>query len=168
VIRPARTDDIPRIVAIEIASGEPFRDIGMISVADDAPPTPKELTDFIGDGLAIVDTDESDSPIGYILFDALIDSRLFVEQVTIDPRQARRGIGARLLERGSDIARDLGLAGLSLTTFRDVPWNAQYYARLGFVILSENSWSRGLESRMEAEAARGLDAWPRVVMVRHN
>jgi hypothetical protein len=57
-----------------------------------------------------------------------------------------------------------GLAGLSLSTFREIPWNAPYYRRLGFVevaALTPGIW----EIRAE-HLARGLDEDARVFMVR--
>lgn len=59
-----------------------------------------------------------------------------------------------------------GLAGLTLTTYAEVPWNAQYYARLGFVTLGEEELTDGLRAIRAHETARGLDVWPRVTMRR--
>ncbi|MZD06511.1 GNAT family N-acetyltransferase, partial [Streptomyces sp. SID5785] len=53
-----------------------------------------------------------------------------------------------------------------LTTFRDVEWNAPYYARLGFRVLAEDEVTPGLARIRAAEAAHGLDRWPRVCMRR--
>ena len=58
------------------------------------------------------------------------------------------------------------MAALTLTTFRDVPWNAPYYARCGFHILDGDEITAGLETIRAREAARGLDRWPRVRMRR--
>jgi hypothetical protein len=59
------------------------------------------------------------------------------------------------------IFRDLGMDAVA-----GVPWNAPYYERLGFHALPEPDVPAGLRAVREHEAARGLDAWPRVVMVR--
>jgi GNAT superfamily N-acetyltransferase len=48
------------------------------------------------------------------------------------PSRAVR-IGAALLDAVAERARAAGLDGLSLSTFREAPWNAPYYRRLGFV-----------------------------------
>jgi hypothetical protein len=57
---------------------------------------------------------------------------------------------------------------LVLTTFRDVPWNARYYQRLGFVILTDDEVTPGLQAIREHQAAIGLDRWPRVCMRRNS
>ncbi|MGO9907868.1 MAG: hypothetical protein ACLPY3_19445 [Solirubrobacteraceae bacterium] len=40
---------------------------------------------------------------------------------------------------------------LTLTTFRDVPWNAPYYARLGFVVLEAGEQGPELRALIERE-----------------
>jgi hypothetical protein len=52
---------------------------------------------------------------------------------------------------------------VTLTTFRDVPWNAPYYERLGFQAIADNS--PGLAEIMREEASRGLDPATRVAMI---
>ncbi|CAN5517152.1 GNAT family N-acetyltransferase [soil metagenome] len=61
-------------------------------------------------------------------------------------------------------AHEKGLDGLTLTTFRDVPWNAPYYRRLGFTDLPDTEWGPHLRAKVAREAAAGLSRWPRVVM----
>ncbi len=56
---------------------------------------------------------------------------------------------------------------MTLTTYRDVPWNAPYYARLGFEVVADEDLGPGLRAVRELEVERGLDRWPRVVMTRH-
>lgn len=73
-------------------------------------------------------------------------------------------MGAALIDHLAGEARAQGHAELSLTTFRDVPWNAPYYARLGFREVHE----LGPELRTLVEAERhALPARAaRVAMVR--
>lgn len=54
----------------------------------------------------------------------------------------------------------------TLTTFRDVPFNAPLYARRGFAIVEEAEWTDGLRAVVASEAAHGLDVTARVVMRR--
>lgn len=60
------------------------------------------------------------------------------------------------------------LPELRLTTFAEVPWNGPYYARLGFEVLPAERLTEGLRAIRATEAAKGLDAWPRVVMRRRS
>ena len=82
--------------------------------------------------------------------------------------------------QGIDVAtgqmfRDIGMPevaeydpwpALTLTTFEHVPWNAPYYARLGFRILDDAEVTPGLRAIRQREAEIGLDRWPRVCMRR--
>lgn len=62
----------------------------------------------------------------------------------------------------------LKVLALTLTTFRDVPWNAPYYARrCGFHIVDDATCGSGLQAIREHETAHGLDRWPRVCMRRY-
>lgn len=57
-------------------------------------------------------------------------------------------------------------AALTLTTYANVPWNAPYYERLGFRIMTVDQITEGLRRIREHEQARGLAKWPRVTMRR--
>ncbi|NEE19500.1 GNAT family N-acetyltransferase, partial [Streptomyces sp. SID7499] len=79
---------------------------------------------------------------------------------------ARRGIGRDLIAHLAALAATRGMAALTLTTFTDVPWNAPYYARIGFRVLAERELTEGLRAIRAEEAQHGLDRWPRVCMRR--
>jgi GNAT superfamily N-acetyltransferase len=160
VIREASPTDLPVLRDIERAAGAPFRDIGMAAVADDEPPTLAELEVYQRAGRAWV---YGDPPVAYVLVDE-VDGHAHVEQVSVHPGHSRQGIGRRLIDHVAGWAAARGLAGLTLTTFADVAWNAPYYARLGFVVVTDPT--PGLRAIRAHEAARGLDAWPRVAMRR--
>lgn len=151
--------------SIERAAGEAFRTIGMAAVAEDEPATAVELIRFVDARMAWVATDATDQAVGYLLVEE-IDGCAHVEQVTVHPAYARRGIGAAMIDEAEDWAAKRELNGLTLTTFADVPWNAPYYSRLGFTLLPERSWGAALRRKVALEVEHGLHAWPRVVMQR--
>jgi GNAT superfamily N-acetyltransferase len=165
MIRIARVDDIAALIAIEIESGEAFRAVGMQAVADEPPLTADQYKVFVLDERSFVHADANDEPIAYMLLEPL-DGRLFIEQVTTSADYSGKKIGAGLIDFASDYASNFGVAGLSLTTFRDVPWNAPYYARLGFQVVTDSRVTPGLIAKLGTESARGLGAWPRVAMQR--
>lgn len=164
IIRSAEPADFPRLQAIETAAGEIFRTVGMAAIADDAPPTVAELDRFRRTGHAWV-AEDAGTVVAYLVAEP-VDGALHVEQVTVHPDAARRGVGQALLAYAADCARDQGLTGLTLTTFADVPWNAPYYERLGFRRLTGAEVTPGLRAIRAAEAEHGLDRWPRVCMRR--
>jgi ribosomal protein S18 acetylase RimI-like enzyme len=164
-IRPARADDLPRLVAIEVAAGAPFRSLGMDSVADDAPPAIDHLASFQSAGRAWVVPDDDDLPAAYLLL-AVVDGAAHIEQVSVDPAFAHRGLGRDLVEHAARWAEAAGHTALTLTSFAEVPWNGPYYQRLGFCVVAAEEQGPGLRGLREQEAARGLDRWPRVAMRR--
>ncbi|MEH3089632.1 MAG: GNAT family N-acetyltransferase [Microbacterium arborescens] len=86
-----------------------------------------------------------------------------LEQVSVAPAHARRGYGRLLVEGAKDRARALGYARLTLRTFAEVPWDAPFYARLGFVETPpDTAFLRGL---VDHEAELGIDALGRRVQM---
>ncbi len=98
---------------------------------------------------------------------AVVDTSLHLEQLSVHGDHAGKRLGARLIEHLCEQASALSLAALTLTTFREVPWNAPYYERLGFFVLDETDLTPGLAAIRREEAALGLDRWPRVCMQRN-
>jgi GNAT superfamily N-acetyltransferase len=134
----------------------------MDAVADDEPLPLEHLERYQRAGRAWVAVDGAEV-VAYLLVDVLAGAA-HVEQVSVDPGHARQGIGRRLIDTAAAWARRQGLEALTLTTFEHVPWNAPYYARLGFTVVAESALSPELRSVRQDERRRGLDRWPRVAM----
>ncbi|WP_055711916.1 GNAT family N-acetyltransferase [Streptomyces torulosus] len=164
-IRAVRQDELPLLQDIEKAAGECFRDIGMPEIADDEPLPLGELARHLHAGLAWVAADDADTPVAYLIADH-VDGSLHVEQVSVHPDSARRGVGRSLLDQLAGHATTEGAPALTLTTFTEVPWNAPYYARCGFRLLDDSGLTPGLRAIRAREAAHGLDRWPRACMRR--
>ncbi|ATW51386.1 GNAT family N-acetyltransferase [Streptomyces peucetius] len=164
-IRLVEEAELPLLQDIERAAGEPFRALGMSAIADDEPPSLAELERHRRDGHAWVAVDGSGRVAAYLISDA-VDGAAHVEQVSVHPDAARRGVGRALIDHLAAHAPKEDLTALTLTTFTDVPWNAPYYARLGFRTLAERELTVGLREIRHAEARHGLDRWGRVCMRR--
>ncbi|MGW8974461.1 GNAT family N-acetyltransferase [Streptomyces platensis] len=168
IIQVPSLDELSALRAIERAAGEPFRGLGMAAIADDEPPSIEQLTEFQRAGRALAAYEEAGPggeggrPVGYLLWEP-VDGCTHIEQVSVHPEYAHRGIGRALIDRAME---DGGRAALTLTTFTEVPWNAPYYARIGFRTLPEAELTPGLRTIRAHEAALGLDRWPRVAMRR--
>lgn len=164
-IRPARDAELPLLQDLERAAGEIFRDAGMGAVADDEPPPLDALRRHLHhDGLRVAE-DAQGRPAAYVVLEP-VDGALHVEQLSVHPAHARRGIGRDLLEAAARQAAVDGYPALTLTSFADVPWNAPYYERCGFRRLTAAEVTPGLRAVRAREAAAGLDRWPRVCMRR--
>lgn len=164
-VRQARADDLARLQEIEVAAGALFARVGLQSVADDDPASILVLATHQVGGTAWVSVDEADRPVGYAL--ALeVDGLGHLEQLSVEPSAGRQGRGAALIETVVAWAEARGARAVTLSTFLDVPWNAPYYERSGFVVLAEEELTPGLLALREHEAAAGLDVSRRAFMRR--
>ena len=96
----------------------------------------------------------------------VVDGAAHIEQVSVDPAFARRGLGKQLIDHVASVAKAEGRPAVTLTTFRDVPWNAPYYRRCGFRDLAEPELGPELRQLRDTESAHGLDPALRVCMRR--
>lgn len=86
-----------------------------------------------------------------------------LQQVSVHPAHQRRGLGTALVNACCEETGLRGYHHLTLTTFLDLPYNAPWYARLGFVTVDEPAGV--LARHMREERPYGRLA-PRVAMRR--
>ncbi len=160
----AREAELSVVQQIDRASAQMFSDVGMPEVTGllwniEALAACRET------GRLWIVTGPHDRPAGFLVSD-MVDGCLFVEQVSVDPVSARRGLGRALLDHAAEQAVAAGIPAVTLATFADVPWNAPYYLRCGFRVLGAAELTDGLRAIRKREATLGLDRWPRVCMRR--
>jgi len=103
--------------------------------------------------------------VGFALFGEL-DGHAHLFEMDVLPEHGRRGIGGALLEDVCAQARRRDFRAITLTTLRDVPWNAPFYAKHGFSEPIEKEWSQGLREIVVRERMLGFPMRLRVVMRR--
>lgn len=165
-IRAARESELPLISALEESGDELFRAVGMGRVADAPAPEPGAYRPALQDGRLLVAVDGQDAPVGFIRLE-MLDGGPHVEQVSVHPDRAGHGIGASLLAAAEEVARARGHRRMTLTTFRDVPWNGPYYTRLGWSALRTADLPPELAAARQHERDLGLDEWPRQAMAKN-
>jgi len=89
-----------------------------------------------------------------------------LEQISVQPDHGGRGLGAMLLEHVCEWAQEQGFPAITLTTFADVAWNAPFYAKHGFRVVTDADMGSELAARRAYEATLGLDPSRRVCMRR--
>ena len=158
-VRVATFADLPLLPAIEQAADRMFAAVGI-----HFPPGPAVVEEAAGAGAEVYVVGEP--PVGFAAVRER-DGYTHLEQIAVRPEQARRGIGGLLLKQVVGHAAARGAAGVTLLTFRDVPWNGPWYVRHGFSELPEDRWGPQIRMLWEAEIAAGLHALgPRLVMAR--
>lgn len=103
--------------------------------------------------------------IGFVRIE-MLDDEPHIEQVSVHPDHQGNGVGRTLLHAAEQWAQAHDYTRMTLTTFRQVPWNGPYYSRLGWAVLPENEWEADLAAARRRERDVGLDRWPRQAMVK--
>jgi ribosomal protein S18 acetylase RimI-like enzyme len=162
-IRLARKGDLASIREIEAAAGRLFLKTDFPSIAEDEPMSLATLSRYQGNDQIRVAVNREDFPIGFAVT-GMVDGLVHLQELSIHPDYARRGIGRDLILAVCSLAEELGKPGVTLSTFREIPWNAPYYERLGFRILSDAELTDGLRQLRAAESRLGLPVDHRVFM----
>jgi GNAT superfamily N-acetyltransferase len=186
VVRLATPDDVDLLAPIERSAGERFRDVGMASVADDPEPPREVYVEAVGRNhvwVAELETAAAlgDGPVGYAWVLVLgpdgnalghdasgrgAEGRHHLEQISVVPEAGGLGVGAALMEAVIGWARADGGSALSLSTFRDLPFNRPWYERFGFEVIpgAEVADDPCWQAVRRHEGQAGLDIEARVIM----
>jgi GNAT superfamily N-acetyltransferase len=163
-ITTARPQDLARLPAIELAAAR--------LLAGHAPEA--VLNETTASGVLQRAQEEghlwvallNDVAVGFAHVELIERDAAHLEEIDVDPAHGQRGLGARLVLQVCDWAARNGCSSVTLTTFRDVPWNMPFYARLGFETVPNAQLSTALRAVVEDETRRGLVPARRVVMRR--
>ncbi|MBZ9674861.1 GNAT family N-acetyltransferase [Mesorhizobium sp. ES1-1] len=149
---------------IEQSAGEAFRTVPELAwLADEGNVSVERHRILIRRGACLVAADNQDRPVG--LLSATVEGDvLHIWELDVRLELQGMGIGRSLLERAVENARQLGVAAITLTTFRDVAWNAPFYRRFGFRILEGAGVDERLTGLLLAEARHGMPAERRCAM----
>ncbi|MGE0815512.1 MAG: GNAT family N-acetyltransferase [Vicinamibacterales bacterium] len=107
-----------------------------------------------------------DIPVGFAHVEVLEPTIAHLEELDVLPEHGRRGLGTRLVTAVCEWAEASAFRAVTLTTFRDVPFNGPFYSRLGFEVIPPEALSAALQMVLRDEARRGLDPARRVAMRR--
>lgn len=164
-LAPARAGHLAALREIELAAFETLRAAGAVS-GEPVASSIDDLERLSREGLLLVALTADEQPVGFA--GAQIEANwLHIAEMDVHPAWQRRGIGRQLLRALLSAGQTRGLTGASLTTDRYAPFNAAFYASLGFEPIKEEALSPRLKSLIGAEAASGLDARRRIAMQRY-
>lgn len=165
-IRQARPDELPLLPAIETAASGLFRNSDYPWIADGPNGMDMALFERCQDTWCLwVATDPAGEPVGFAAF-APEDGQIWLGELSVHPDHHRRGLGAALIDKAAGFYGPRGISRVTLTTFRDVPWNAPYYARLGFSVIDDLSAEPFLAAQIEKEEGWNVPKGSRVAMQR--
>ena len=165
LIRLARPEDIAKLAAVERSAAGLFREANLAWLAEAETLPPAALAGFCQDGTLWVAATDNDEPVGFLAAHAL-DAAFFIAEVSVTISHQKRGIGARLISSAMDHARAAGFNIVTLTTYRDLVWNAPFYTRLGFSEITAEDAGPGHSRKLREEAEAGHDPSRRCVMAK--
>lgn len=160
-LRLTTYEDIPALRFIEKQAGERFREVGLSKIADHDPLEAEEHALAIEDGLSFVIT-KDEEPVGFLVADWL-DEALHIAEISVHPDHGGQRLGEILINAAKGLCAEKGRTLLTLSTFRDVPWNAPYYLKLGFEEVDPAYLGKNHRAMKEAQDIV-FDQTPRIFM----
>lgn len=162
-IRSARPSDLPLLGPLELRAAQRFRQSAHAYACDLPPFEPQALEQAQQAGRVWVAVDERDAPVGFVIAGHLSE-QAYVHELDVEPSFGGLGMGRALVRRVAAWARADGRDDLLLSTFSDVPWNAPFYARIGFEVVPVSEYTNRMRALRENEAAQGMAPESRVIM----
>lgn len=155
-IRLARPEDAPLLPDVERSAAQAFvSQPDLAFIASSPTLSVEEHLSFILQQREWLAVDAQDRPLGFLCGQDC-GAHWHIVELSVQQSAQGQGLGRRLIGEAAAWAREQGYAGLSLTTFTSVPWNAPFYARLGFKQLDRPQLSEFLQRQLATEASHGL------------
>jgi GNAT superfamily N-acetyltransferase len=151
-IRLATTADAPLLPQIEQSAGRVFRDTVHAWVADDPSDPPEAYLSAITAGDVLIA--QQDGAVAGFVRVGQEGGELHVFELDVIAGRQKQGVGTALMAAARTAAIARGCSAMTLTTFSNIPFNAPFYARLGFVTL--DAPGPRLAAILAREAERGL------------
>lgn len=162
-IRLARNEDCEAMRDIEISAAQRFAGLNLIEDAHlDNHLCPQRLGDLVSKKQVWVACAD-EVPVGFIVASHL-ESGCLLEELDVVADHGGRGLGRKLVAAVLSWAKEHQYTTVILSTFRDVPWNAPFYTRLGFEIIPEDEFTPDLHQLRKNELAAALPLEHRVFM----
>jgi predicted N-acetyltransferase YhbS len=162
-IRSARPEELRLLSQIEQSAARLFLDTPYSFLVDADPLPLAVLQQQFQAGRIWVAVDSHQRVVGYAIA-CEVEDTLYLQQIDVAPEHGRKGIGSALVATVCDRAKQQAYAIVSLSTFRDIPWNAPFYAKLGFRPVDETKLTLGFQQIRLKELAAGLPISDRVIM----
>jgi GNAT superfamily N-acetyltransferase len=125
-IRDARSDEFASLRGIEFEADRLFETVGIGPFVND------DAEDHFSQAALVLVAGEP--PVGFVCVE-VVDGVPHIWQLAVHPDHGRQGLGRALVNAVCRWARRQQFDAITLTTYRDVPWNGPFYESLGFVAM---------------------------------
>lgn len=148
--------DAVHFPSIERSAGTLFETVpGLAWLATAPDRSASQYRRLIAQGLSWTAVTPEGRRVGFIA-STIEESEIHVWELAVSRPLQGRGIGGALLAKAVSEGRHRGFAAMTLTTFRDLPWNAPFYGRNGFAILPDEEITPRLRAVLDEERMHGL------------
>lgn len=162
-LRNTTLNDIPTLQTLEAAAAQRFLTVPELTILADSAVTNRQVHEqSIVHELAWLVEDASERVLGFCYAQQLADS-LYLAEISAHPAAQGMGVGHMLVTHIRKIAAKHGLAGVTLTTYTDIPWNGPWYQRQGFTVLDSSLFSSEMKDIVQHQATT-IMLLPRCVM----
>jgi GNAT superfamily N-acetyltransferase len=161
-IRRATEKDFSLLPDVENDAGTLFADFGLMEIAT-SDPSSKHFYSGAPEGSLILVAEDDSKIVGFSI-GLVVDGQAYLRELSVRRSHAKRGIGRQLADAVIQWAVAQGFRTVTLTTFRDLPFNGPFYRKLGFKEFTPNDAWPELRQIREKEKRNGLDIRPRIVM----
>ncbi len=165
MIRRPHPHEIKLLPQIENEADLRYRRVGLGRVVDMPPASLASLEAGRREDRLWVAVSPLNRPIGFALM-KFPGGTAWLDQLSVLQRWQGHGFGGALIERVAAAARDLGHRTLHLSTYRNVAWNAPYYARRSFEEMPRGDWPHVFRMQAMEENRHGHPPWQRTIMRR--
>jgi predicted N-acetyltransferase YhbS len=162
-IRSARAEELTMLAQIERSAATLFLDTPYAFLANNEPLSLDFVQQRFQAGQVWVAVEKQGMVVGFAITRE-VDNTIYLQEMDVDPAHGRRGLGAALVETVCAWVQLKGYGAISLSTFCDLPWNAPFYAKLGFRMLDESELSTSFQQIRQQEQGVGLPIADRVIM----
>ncbi len=155
IVRPTRPEEVELLPPIERSAGRAFLDLPDLAwvATDDVlqADVHRRFVELGGSWVAELDG----VVVGFVCAEPY-EADLHVWEVAVSREVQGQGVGTALIGAVEAEARRRGLRRITLTTFRDVPWNEGFYRGLGFRVLDRFELGPRLSHVLDLEHRQGL------------
>jgi GNAT superfamily N-acetyltransferase len=130
----ATKEDRPTLSAIELDAVSVFSRIPELADLSRIQVPAEQLESWILNGRVYIANDDG-KPVGFVAA-VPMDTTLYIAEISTIPEYQGKGVGSVLIEAVFAQARETTVpeqkTRVSLTTYREVPWNGRWYLKRGF------------------------------------
>ncbi|OAF98572.1 acyl-CoA N-acyltransferase [Paraphaeosphaeria sporulosa] len=134
-LREATEDDKKTLTIIELDAVALFKTIPELADLGESHASPDQLSTWLSNGRIYI-AEDNGKAVGFVAA-VTMDTTLYIAEISTIREYQGKGVGLTLIAAVLDWARELSAATgrkprVSLTTYREITWNAPYYRKRGF------------------------------------